>query len=399
MFPTWVRPKAAVQFINEKLWADLGADLENGVPGRPIELEYCGHLVDQNEAQGCANQVVDADANVVMIGVDFFTFTPLMYPLFADYPGVGRCRSSWPTSTRPAISPFGGCPTAFPSSAEMIAEIKGHDRLAVIWDQNAPGTECWQDTQERFYQYYADTIENFEFQGFPRRRVRPPASRPWSSRSPTTSTARRARRSTSASRRRSAAVHITGLARPVSRQIYMADSSTSEADRGPAESHGIIFELQGYLLDRRPLQRASSPPNGVAAEQAIADFGPRPRSRATPGRRSRTIVFIYQVANGLLADGGDLDDREALRHCARHRRRLPHRRLPADLLRRQPPRVRVGLRPHRHYAAWDGTSFTIDPAIPDGVIDVRELMLAVEAGIPRRVIPSSPGVTGRDRGP
>ena len=30
-----------------------------------------------------------------------------------------------------------------------------------------PATECWQDTQERFYQYYADTLENFEFQGFP----------------------------------------------------------------------------------------------------------------------------------------------------------------------------------------------------------------------------------------
>ncbi len=49
----------------------------------------------------------------------------------------------------------------------MIAEIKGHDRLAIIWAENAPGTECWQDTQERFYQYYADTLDGFEFTGFP----------------------------------------------------------------------------------------------------------------------------------------------------------------------------------------------------------------------------------------
>ena len=35
------------------------------------------------------------------------------------------------------------------------------------------------------------------------------------------------------------------------------------------------------------------------------------------------------------------------------------------------------------YAAWDGSTFTIDAAIPDGVIDVTELMLAVEEAYPR----------------
>ena len=157
--------QAAVQFINEKL-GGIGADLEAGTPGRPIELMYCAHQVDQNEAQACANEIAGANPNVVMIGVDFFT--PLMYPLFADFPVVETLPIFIADFDQPGVvSPFGGCPTAFPSSAQMIAEIKEHDRLAVIWDQNAPGEECWRDTQERFYQHYADTMENFEFQGFP----------------------------------------------------------------------------------------------------------------------------------------------------------------------------------------------------------------------------------------
>ena len=101
-----------------------------------------------------------------MIGVDFFT--PLMYPLFTDFPVVETLPIFIADFDQPGvISPFGGCPTAFPSSAQMIADIKKHDRLAVIWAENAPGTECWKDTQERFYQYYADTLDNFEFQGVP----------------------------------------------------------------------------------------------------------------------------------------------------------------------------------------------------------------------------------------
>ena len=104
--------KAAVQFINEKL-GGIGADLEAGVPGRPIELEYCGHLVDQNEAQACANQVVDADPNVVMIGIDFFT--PLMYPLFADYPVVETLPIFVADFDQAGvISPFGGCSDGVP---------------------------------------------------------------------------------------------------------------------------------------------------------------------------------------------------------------------------------------------------------------------------------------------
>ncbi|MGI9596783.1 MAG: hypothetical protein ACR2QK_11520, partial [Acidimicrobiales bacterium] len=41
-----------------------------------------------------------------------------------------------------------------------------HDKIAIIYSDNAPGQECWADTQERFYQYY-ENEGLIEFRGFP----------------------------------------------------------------------------------------------------------------------------------------------------------------------------------------------------------------------------------------
>ena len=157
--------EAAIQMINDRL-GGIGADIEAGAPGRPVELVYCGHVIDQNEAQGCANQIADADPNIVIPGVEFFT--PLMYPIFADLPVVQMLPIFVADFDQPGIyAPFGGCVTAFPGSAQMVAEIKGHDRLGLIRSLDPAGVECWGDLHERFLQYYADTLENFEFEGFP----------------------------------------------------------------------------------------------------------------------------------------------------------------------------------------------------------------------------------------
>ena len=51
--------EAAVKLINEQL-GGIGADYEAGTPGRPIELKVCSHLLTQEEAQRCANEIVGA---------------------------------------------------------------------------------------------------------------------------------------------------------------------------------------------------------------------------------------------------------------------------------------------------------------------------------------------------
>ena len=283
-----------------------------------------------------------------MVGVDFFT--PLMYPLFANFPVIETLPIFIADFDQPGVvSPFGGCPTAFPSSAQMIAEIKEHDRLAVIWDQNAPGEECWRDTQERFYQHYADTMEGFEFQGFP--------STPGETAGQAAVVQQVSDYLDGAENpavyfgisAAECAQYITGLAGAgVDAQIYIADSCTSDAVKDLPESDGVIFELQGYLLDQPELNSDFVNAELAAREAAIDEFGPQTPLTSYTRQAFSGVVFIYQVANQLLADGGDIDDREALReafmsvddyHVVGYR---------PDLVRRQPDRVRVGVRPHRH---------------------------------------------------
>jgi branched-chain amino acid transport system substrate-binding protein len=374
--------EAAVQFINDKL-GGIGADLEAGTPGRPIQLEYCGHLVDQNEAQACANQVADANPNTVMLGVDFFS--PLMYPLFTEFPVTETLPIFIADFDQPGvISPFGGCPTAFPASAQMIAEIKAHDRLAVIWAQNAPGTECWQDTQERFYQYYADTLESFEFQGFP---YTPGETAGYPAVVQQVADYLDGAESGSVYfgiQASDCAAFIQGLAGAgVEAQIYIADSCTSDAVKGLPESNGVIFELQGYLLDQPDLNTEFVNTEMAAREAAIEEYGPETPLTSYTRQAFSGVVFIYQVANDLLASGGDIDDPEALReayaavedyHVVGYR--------PINCAT-NPPEYQSVCAHTATYAAWDGSSFTVDEAIPDGIIDVTELMLAVEEAYPR----------------
>jgi branched-chain amino acid transport system substrate-binding protein len=374
--------QAAVQLINERL-GGIGADLEAGTAGRPVELVYCGHVVNPDEAQGCANEVADADPNVVLIGIDFFS--PGMYPLFEAFPVVETLPIFIADFDQPGVvSPFGGCPTAFPASAQMIAEIKGHDRLGVIWAQNPPGTECWQDTQERFYQYMADTQENFEFQGVPYNPgetagypavIQQVADYLEGAENPAVYFGIQAT---------DCAAFLTGLrGAGVEAEIYMADSCSSEAVFNLEESQGVHVELQGYLADQPELNSDLANFELEQREQAIADFGPEaPLSNYTRQAFS-AVVFIYQVANQLLADGGDLDDREALRaaftavenyHVVGYR--------PVDCAN-TPEEYQSVCAHTATYATWDGETFTPDPDIPGGIIDVVPLMEAVAEAYPR----------------
>ena len=80
-----------------------------------------------------------------------------MYPVFQGIPTLQTVPIFVADFDQPGVySAIGGCPTAFISAAQFIAEVKGYDRLAIPYANNAPGNQCWTDTQERFYQYYKD---------------------------------------------------------------------------------------------------------------------------------------------------------------------------------------------------------------------------------------------------
>jgi branched-chain amino acid transport system substrate-binding protein len=375
---------AAVKQINEQL-GGIGADIAAGKPGRPIKLEYCGHVVNQDEAQKCANQVAGAKPNVVMIGVDFFS--PLMYPLFKDSAVVETLPIFIADFNQPGVvSAFGGCPTAFPSSAEMIGQIKKHDKLAVIWAQNAPGTECWTDTQERFYKYMADTNQGFQYQGFPYNPgetagypavIQQVANYLNGAKNPAVYFGIQAT---------DCAAFLKGLrGAGITGQIYEADSCSSDAVFNLSESHGIEQELQGYVRGQPDLYSPLVAYELDQREKAIQAAAPKaPLSNYTRQAFSG-VVWIYQVANDMLKAGGNIDDVAALRNAFASVEKYHLVGYRPVTCKNNPAEYQSVCAHTATYATWDGTKFTIDPAIQNkGVIDVTELMNNVAKAYPRK---------------
>jgi hypothetical protein len=151
------------------------------------------------------------------------------------------------------------------------------------------------------------------------------------------------------------------------------------------ESHGVEFELQGYVRGQTDLYDGLVANELDQREKAIQAAGPKaPLSNYTRQAFSG-IVWIYQVANDLLKSGGNIDDPAALRaafagvdnyHLVGYR--------PVSC--KNNPQEYQSICAHTAtYATWDGSKFTIDPAIPNnGVIDVRDLMEKVAQASPRK---------------
>ncbi len=60
-FPEYsLAAQAAVDYINAEL-GGFGADVQNGVPGRPIELVTCKMAISPDDSQRCANELLAAD--------------------------------------------------------------------------------------------------------------------------------------------------------------------------------------------------------------------------------------------------------------------------------------------------------------------------------------------------
>jgi hypothetical protein len=346
-------------------------------------LSACNHAIDQNEAQACANQVADANPNVILPGIDFFT--PLMYSLFTEFPVVEMQPIFIADFDQPGVySPFGGCASAFPGSAQLIADVKGHDRLAIIWAENAPGTECWKDTQERFYQYYADTLDNFTFKGFPYTPgeqasypavIQQVADYLQGAEKPAVFMGLQAP---------DCASFIPGLrSAGEDAPVYVSNSCDDEAVRGLPESEGTEFETPGYIVEQPELYDEFVQYELAQREAAIDEYGPKsPRSSFMRSMFS-AVVFAYQVANQALAAGKDIDDREAFRKAIGAVDNFHLLGYPPVSCAGNVPEYESICQRQTNFSIWDGDTYTPDPDLPDG-IDVTDLLVAVQQASPRQ---------------
>ncbi len=148
----------AVEQINNEL---------GGIGGRPIELEVCVHDFDPNAAINCANEIAETQPNINVNGIEFFT--PAMYPTFigANVPTIQTVPIFVADFTQPeVISPWGGCPVAFPGGATYTVETLGLTKTAVLYANTPPGLECYADTEERFWGFLTEDNPDQSFQGF-----------------------------------------------------------------------------------------------------------------------------------------------------------------------------------------------------------------------------------------
>jgi branched-chain amino acid transport system substrate-binding protein len=140
-----------------------------GVGGRPIELDVCVHGFDPNAAINCGNEIAEAQPNLNINGIEFFT--PALWPTFlgANIPTIQTVPIfvSDFTVVGNGISPFGGCPVAFPSAATYTMEFLGLQKVAVVYANTPPGLECYADTEERFWDYLVENEVDGEYLGLP----------------------------------------------------------------------------------------------------------------------------------------------------------------------------------------------------------------------------------------
>jgi substrate-binding family protein len=374
--------EAAVKLINDQL-GGIGADYAKGTPGRPIELKVCSHGLTQEAAQKCANEIVADKPNLIQIGIDFFT--PLFYPLFQGIPTLQTLPIFVADFDQPGVySAIGGCPTAFISAAEFMAVTKKFDKLAIPYANNAPGNQCWTDTQERFYQYYKDKGV-WDFKGFPDEPGDP---------------------SDNAALIQNVADFLKDAKNPgiffgvqssdcveflkglkaagVNADVVVSTACVDDTVLGLPESKGMNVELQGYnVADPSSLSDFAKWELDVR-DKAIADYGPKAAVSNFMKDSFSVVTWGWQIANQLVADGKDPFDTKVMADALAN--------LGSYHVVGRPPVDCAGA-PEEYqsicyrtatYLKWDGTKYVTDPDLGNKYIDVTELMNEVAKSNPRK---------------
>ena len=141
---------AAVEFINNEL-GGLGADLQNGVPGRPIDLVVCKMAVTPDDSQRCANELLAAEPFLIVSSLNFFGNQLPIYEA-AGVPGVVFTPITIGDFTSPAayaIGGGGGCLGVHTGLVEFATTEFDATKVAVPWADTPPGVVCYYDLERK----------------------------------------------------------------------------------------------------------------------------------------------------------------------------------------------------------------------------------------------------------
>ncbi len=143
--------EATVEYINNEL-GGLGADIANGVPGRPIELVVCKMAITPDDSQRCANELLADEPELVFSSLNFFGNH---FPVYAaaEMPVIVITPITVGDFTSPGVYSIGGgggCLGVHTGLVEFATtEFGDIERLGIPWADTPPGVVCYYDLEKK----------------------------------------------------------------------------------------------------------------------------------------------------------------------------------------------------------------------------------------------------------
>jgi branched-chain amino acid transport system substrate-binding protein len=153
--------QAAVDYINAEL-GGWGADIQNGIPGRPIELAVCKMAISPDDSQRCANELLSEDPFLIISSINFFGNQIPIYQQ-AGVPGVVITPITIADFTSDGVYSIGGgggCLGVHTGLVEFsTTEFGDITKLAVPWADTPPGVVCYYDLENKPIQVLNGSVE------------------------------------------------------------------------------------------------------------------------------------------------------------------------------------------------------------------------------------------------
>ena len=184
----------------------------------------------------------------------------------------------------------------------MIAEIKGHDRLAIIWAEKRPARSAGRTRRSASTSTTPTRWTSFEFMGFP---YTPGEQAGYPAVIQQVSDYLQGAENPAVFMGIAApdcASFIQGLRSAGEESaVYTSNSCDDESVRGLPESAGTFFETPGFIVEQPELYSEFTQFMLAEREAALDAYGPQSPRGSFMRSMFSAVLFVYQVANAALA--------------------------------------------------------------------------------------------------
>ena len=307
------------------------------------------------------------------MGIDFFSSA--MYPVFQGI-AVNQTVPIFISdfNTPGLYSAFGGCVSAFPGGAKYLKDYAKADRVAVLYADNAPGQQCYTDTQERFYKFL-----NLPEQGF-KDSVGDPSDNDANVQAILKYLDGAQKGAIYFGIQASDCAEYTKAFAKAGNKNLLVESGSclDESVTSDPSAKGAFFEFQNYDLTQASNYSPFAQWEMQEREQALKDYGPKSPLSTFMRTGFASQIWNWQILNDLVASGGDPKDAAAVTKAFAAAENSHVVGYPPISCNDNAPQYQSVCKKSTSYSQWDGTKFIPDPTLGAGkFIDLTELLSSI----------------------